>query len=308
MAAKKFRCKVCGYVHVGDKAPEKCPLCGAPSSEFEEITSEGTTSEAKEGKKKGFNTDSNVYTILYAAVVVVIVAFLLVFVSETLKERQTANVINDTKQQILSALNLRDLPDVAGTYAEVIIADALMQADGKLAEYEGEFNTGYKSEYDNGNLHVFVAEIDGERKFIIPMNGFGLWGTIWGYIALDDDRSTVYGIYFSHSSETPGLGDAITELKFQSRFFGKSVIDTDEQVGLKVVKFGKAAQSSQFEIDGVSGATITSTGVNEMINRVLAQYIPFLTKQCCKEGGCEGCEDCDGSGNCDEHNNVESNE
>ena len=311
MAAKKFRCKVCGYVHVGDKAPEKCPLCGAPSSEFEEITSEGTTSEAKEGKKgkkKGFNTDSNVYTILYAAVVVVIVAFLLVFVSETLKERQTANVINDTKQQILSALNLRDLPDVAGTYAEVIIADALMQADGKLAEYEGEFNTGYKSEYDNGNLHVFVAEIDGERKFIIPMNGFGLWGTIWGYIALDDDRSTVYGIYFSHSSETPGLGDAIAELKFQSRFFGKSVIDTDEQVGLKVVKFGKAAQSSQFEIDGVSGATITSTGVNEMINRVLAQYIPFLTKQCCKEGGCEGCEDCDGSGNCDEHNNVESNE
>lgn len=158
MAAKKFRCKVCGYVHVGDKAPEKCPLCGAPSSEFEEITSDENGGEKK---KKGIDTNSNIYTILYATVIVVIVAFLLVFVSETLKERQTANVINDTKQQILSALNLRDLPDVAGTYAEVIIADALMQADGKLAEYEGEFNTGYKSEYDNGNLHVFVAEIDG---------------------------------------------------------------------------------------------------------------------------------------------------
>lgn len=305
MAAKKFRCKVCGYVHVGDKAPEKCPLCGAPSSEFEEITSDENGGEKK---KKGIDTNSNIYTILYATVIVVIVAFLLVFVSETLKERQTANVINDTKQQILSALNLRDLPDVAGTYAEVIIADALMQADGKLAEYEGEFNTGYKSEYDNGNLHVFVAEIDGERKFIIPMNGFGLWGTVWGYIALDDDRSTVYGIYFSHSSETPGLGDEIAELKFQSRFLGKSVINADEQVGLKVVKFGKAAQSSQFEVDGVSGATKTSTGVDEMINRVLSKYIPFLTKQCCKEGGCEGCEDCDGSGNCEKHNNVESNE
>ena len=128
MATKKFKCKVCGYVHEGDKAPEQCPMCQAPQSEFEEIVEEGAAPA-----KKGLNTNSNVYTILYAAVMVVIVAFLLVFVSQTLKERQTANVINDTKQQILSALNLRDLPDVAGTYDEVIKADALMQPDGKMA-------------------------------------------------------------------------------------------------------------------------------------------------------------------------------
>ncbi len=134
------------------------------------------------------------------------------------------------------------------------------------------------------------------------MNGLGLWGTIWGYIALNEDRNTVYGVYFSHSSETPGLGGEIAGNKFQDRFPGKQVVN-GEEVGLKVVKYGKADKSSQYEIDGVTGATITSTGVNTMINKVLSAYIPFLTKQCCKEGGCEeGAEEC-----CEEHN-VESND
>ncbi|MBP5691205.1 MAG: Na(+)-translocating NADH:ubiquinone reductase subunit C, partial [Bacteroidaceae bacterium] len=198
MATKKFKCKVCGYVHEGDKAPEKCPMCQAPQSEFEEIVEAGA--EAAAPAKKGLNTNSNVYTIVYAAVMVIIVAFLLVFVSQTLKDRQTANVINDTKQQILSALNLRDQADVASTYSKVIKADALMQANGSLQDYKGDFNTSYKSEFDKGNLHVFVAEIDGQKKYVIPMNGLGLWGTIWGYIALNEDRNTVYGVYFSHSS------------------------------------------------------------------------------------------------------------
>ena len=271
MATKKFKCKVCGYVHEGDKAPEKCPMCQALQSEFEEIVEEGAAAP-----KKGLNTNSNVYTIVYAAVMVIIVAFLLVFVSQTLKERQTANVINDTKQQILSALNMRDLPDVAGTYAEVIKADALMQANGSRQDYKGDFNTSYKSEFDKGNLHVFVAEIDGQKKYVIPMNGLGLWGTIWGYIALNEDRNTVYGVYFSHSSETPGLGGEIAGLKFQNRFPGKNVVNGGN-VALKVVKFGKADQSSKYEIDGVTGATITSTGVNAMINKVLSAYVPFLT-------------------------------
>ena len=274
MATKKFKCKVCGYVHEGDKAPEKCPMCQAPQSEFEEIVEAGA--EAAAPAKKGLNTNSNVYTIVYAAVMVIIVAFLLVFVSQTLKERQTANVINDTKQQILSALNLRDQADVASTYSKVIKADALMQANGSLQDYKGEFNTSYKSEFDKGNLHVFVAEIDGQKKYVIPMNGLGLWGTIWGYIALNEDRNTVYGIYFSHSSETPGLGGEIAGTKFQDRFPGKLVVN-GRDVALKVVKYGKADKSSKYEVDGVTGATITSTGVNTMINKVLSAYIPFLT-------------------------------
>ena len=281
MATKKFRCKVCGYVHEGNSAPEKCPMCQAPQSEFEEIVEEGAAAP-----KKGLNTNSNVYTIVYAAVMVIIVAFLLVFVSQSLKERQTANVINDTKQQILAALELRDLPDVAGKYDEVIKADNLMKADGSLVAYNGDFNTSYKSEFDNGNLHVFEAVVDGKTKYIIPMNGLGLWGTIWGYIALNDDRSTVYGVYFSHSSETPGLGGEIAGLKFQSRFPGKQVVNGNE-VALQVLKYGKADNSSKFEIDGVTGATITSTGVNAMINKVLSAYLPFLTKKAADEQNVE---------------------
>jgi len=281
MATKKFRCKVCGYVHEGNSAPEKCPMCQAPQSEFEEIVEEGAAAP-----KKGLNTNSNVYTIVYAAVMVIIVAFLLVFVSQSLKERQTANVINDTKQQILAALELRDLPDVAAKYDEVIKADNLMKADGSLVAYNGDFNTSYKSEFDNGNLHVFEAVVDGKTKYIIPMNGLGLWGTIWGYIALNDDRSTVYGVYFSHSSETPGLGGEIAGLKFQSRFPGKQVVNGNE-VALQVLKYGKADNSSKFEIDGVTGATITSTGVNAMINKVLSAYLPFLTKKAADEQNVE---------------------
>ncbi|MCQ2083710.1 MAG: NADH:ubiquinone reductase (Na(+)-transporting) subunit C [Bacteroidaceae bacterium] len=222
---------------------------------------------------------------------VILVAFLLVFVSSTLKERQTANVINDTKAQILASLNIKDQADVASAYQNAVKADMLMQADGSLVPYEGEFCTGYSSEYDAGRLHVFQAEVDGQTKYVIPMNGLGLWGVIWGYIALDEDRQTVYGVYFSHASETPGLGGEIAAPLFQSRFPGK-IVTSDGQVALQVLKFGKADKTSAYQIDGVTGATITSTGVNNMINKVLTSYLPFLNgaccaQQCCNEDGCE---------------------
>lgn len=296
MATKKFKCTVCGYVHEGNEAPDKCPLCGAEKSQFEEIVEEGAPA-----KKKGLNTQSNTYTLIYAAVLVIIVAFLLVFVSSVLKERQTANVINDTKQQILSALNLQAEADVAAKYAEVIKADELMQADGSLAPYEGEFCTSYKTEFDGGNLHVFTAEIDGQTKYIIPMNGLGLWGTIWGYLALNEDRNTVYGVYFSHSSETPGLGGEITKPLFQNRFPGKLVTENG-QVALEVMKFGKADANSPYQVDGVTGATITSTGVKNMIKDVMKAYLPFLTASACPASCPDECaEKC-------ENQDVESND
>ncbi len=268
MATKKFKCKVCGYVHEGKQAPEQCPLCNAPKSEFEEIVE----------KKKALDTSSNVYTIVYAAVMVIVVAFLLVFVSQTLKSRQDANVVNDTKKQILSALNIRNQSDVSGIYASTVKADMLMKADGSLVAYDGEFNTSYNSEFKSGNLHVFTAEVDGQTKYVIPMNGQGLWGAIWGYIALNEDRNTVYGIYFSHASETPGLGAEIKEsVKFQESFQGKKVVENG-QAALKVVKSGKADKNSPYQVDGVTGATMTSNGVDAMINKVLSSYLPFLNR------------------------------
>lgn len=262
MATKEFKCKVCGYVHKGDKAPDVCPVCKAPASEFELI-------------KKGLDTNSNIYTVAYAAVMVVIVAFLLVFVSDSLKERQQINIIQDTYKQILYSLNIREMSNVSETYKSTIEGDYLMSADGSLQKQSDEdFCTSYKSEFKSGRLHVFQANIDGTVKYVIPVNGLGLWGDIWGYIAVNEDRNTIYGTYFSHASETPGLGGEVGTQYFQDRFVGKQ-ISQNGNIELSVVKFGQAKDES-FEVDGLSGATITSNGVNAMINDVLEAYKPFF--------------------------------
>ncbi len=224
------------------------------------------------------NTNSNSYTIVYAAVMVVIVAFLLAFVSSSLKERQNKNIELDTKKQILSALNVRDVKDAEAAYAQYKIEDKIMQADGTLpaqAEAAKDFQTSYKDEIANGRLHVFVCDVDGQTKYVLPVYGAGLWGPIWGYIALDDDKDTVYGVYFSHASETPGLGAEITAAWFRDQFPGKHVL-ADGTVALGVEKHGKVADPA-YQVDGVSGGTITSKGVDAMIKECLSKYNSFLT-------------------------------
>ena len=155
-------------------------------------------------------TNSNSYTIIYAAVMVIIVAFMLAFVSSSLRDRQNRNVEFDTKKQILSALNVRNVEDVENTYKKYVKQDMLMQADGTLTENQDGFSTAYEKEVKtNKRFHVFVAEKDGDTKYVFPVYGTGLWGAIWGYVALNSDKNTVYGVYFSHASETPGLGAEI---------------------------------------------------------------------------------------------------
>lgn len=128
--AKKFKCKVCGYIYEGDAAPEKCPVCQAPASEFEEIVEP----DAEKPKKKGIDTSSNTYTIIYASVVVIIVAFLLAFVSKALEPQSAANVRIDKKNQILAALNLRgiDKAEVEAKYDEVVKSDRIIDKDGNI--------------------------------------------------------------------------------------------------------------------------------------------------------------------------------
>ena len=107
--------------------------------------------------------------------------------------------------------------------------------------------------------------MEGE-KYIIPLKGQGLWGGIWGYIALDNDKNTIYGINFGHESETPGLGGEIVTLNFRSRFFGKHIKDAEGNLrSVAVLKVGKKADEGQEQVDAWAGATITSTGVDEML-------------------------------------------
>lgn len=182
------------------------------------------------------NTNSNSYTIIYASVMVVIVAFLLAFVSSSLKDIQNKNQELDTKKQILSALNIRDVKDADAEYNKYVKGDMLMNVDGTLTENTDGFSISYEKEAkENNRLHVFVCEVDGETKYVVPVYGAGLWGAIWGYVALNADKDTVYGVYFSHASETPGLGAEIASAAFQGEFPGKKVLK-DGQVALAVEK------------------------------------------------------------------------
>jgi len=193
------------------------------------------------------NTNSNAYTIVYASVMVVIVALLLAVVSAGLKARQDANVLLDTHKQILASLNERDLDDATAT---------------KLYE---EQITEVKCE--KCGLEWFEANLDGAKKYILPVRGAGLWGPIWGYIALNDDKQTIYSVFFNHEGETPGLGGEIkTYAVFQQQFEGKALL-TDGQV-MTIEKAGNGG-----DVDCISGATITSKGVETMLHSCVAEYI-----------------------------------
>ncbi len=192
------------------------------------------------------NTNSNAYIIIYSTILVVIVAFLLAFVSSALKEKQEANVALDVKKQILCSLNIRGLndADAEAKYAEVV-----------------------KAETDVDGQKAYACLVDGEEIMVFSLKGMGLWGGISGYIAIHgEDEPTVYGAYFNHESETAGLGAEIKDSQaWQEKFIGKKVFANGE-VALAVVK---NVEDPTTQVDCVTGATLTSNGVNDMIKQGL---------------------------------------
>ena len=121
---------------------------------------------------------------------------------------------------------------------------------------------------------VFVADIDGAIKYILPTYGVGLWGPVWGYISLNEDKNTVYGVLFDHKGETPGLGAEITQPFFQKQFSGKTIFENSTLKAITVKKGGNA--TGAHEVDAISGGTITSKGVETMISDYLKCYEQFL--------------------------------
>ena len=187
------------------------------------------------------NTNSNSYIIIYSAVLVIIVAFLLAFVYQALKPMQDANVALDVKKQILYSLNIRDL-------------------DG--AEAEAKYAEVVKEEKDVDGQKIYECEIDGKEIVVAYLKGMGLWAGISGYLAIDKEGK-VYGVYFNHESETAGLGAEIKDSQaWQEKFIGKKIWDENGNVILSVVKKVEAPES---QVDCVTGATLTSNGVDAMI-------------------------------------------
>jgi Na+-transporting NADH:ubiquinone oxidoreductase subunit C len=284
MATRKFKCKVCGYVHEGDKAPDRCPMCQAPSSEFEEITESGAEEVPQTGKK-GLNTNGNMYTIIYSAIIVVIVAFLMAFVFQALKPAQDANVALDKKKQILAALNIRNLTNeqAAKEYTKDITADMIIDANGATIAKgsQGGEKDGFKlnsADYKAGKLAVYICNVNGVTKYVVPVYGMGLWGPIWGYIALNEDKGTVFGAYFNHESETAGLGAEIKDnTAWQEQFKGKKIFKSgSEDVALSVLKKSDVKDPTT-QCDAVTGATLTSNGVSAMLRDCLSKYKTFLS-------------------------------
>jgi NADH:ubiquinone oxidoreductase, Na(+)-translocating, C subunit len=231
-------------------------------------------------------TNSNSYTIIYSVIIVVIVAFLLAFVSQALKPMQDANVALDKKKQILNSLNIRDLNDAQADakYKEVVVADRVIDEKGKvlLPGTTGGEDAGFKLEskdYKEGKLALYICRVNGETKYVIPVYGMGLWGPISGYIALNADKSTVYGVYFNHESETAGLGAEIKDNKaWQEKFQGKKLFKNgdDKAIALSVEK---KVEDPTTQVDAVTGATLTSNGVRDMLHEALGKYLVFINQK-----------------------------
>lgn len=212
---------------------------------------------------KKLNTNNNAYIIIYSIVLVVIVAFCLAFVYTSLKDRQDANVALDVKKQVLASLDIREFADDADAeakYAEIVKEEKVIDADTKSI--------------------IYTCKLNGEQKYILSVKGMGLWGPIWGYVALNADKQTVFGAYFNHEGETAGLGGEIKDSKaWQDLFKGKTAIK-DGNVVLSVKKATDIkADEKSYTVDAVTGATLTSNGVDLMLKESLAKYSEFLNEK-----------------------------
>lgn len=230
------------------------------------------------------NRQSNVYTVIYIIVLVAVVGAALAFTSMSLKDRQNDNMAADKMRQILASVHIvpADKGDIIPEFNRVITSQYIVNSEGERVDGDA-FAVNMAAEVRKPEaerqLPVYEATLDGDvLKYILPVYGAGLWGPIWGYIALDADGSTVYGAFFAHQGETPGLGAEIEKPFFSERFRGKHMFKGDTFLPVAVVKAGQKPAGDEDYVDGISGGTITSKGVGAMIDDCLRPYASFLQK------------------------------
>lgn len=250
------------------------------------------------------NTNSNTYTVIYSIVLVVVVAAILAFTSQALKDRQNENVKLETITKVISAAAQADEnfvigEDVLAVYQQTATAAFFVNAEGEtvgepmnlgkedkkaievVTTSELKRQNALIKKADEGNaeaaaelrLPVYVFNINGKTVDVLPCYGAGLWGPIWGYLAVAEDGRTFEGAIFDHKSETPGLGAKITEEPFYGQFHGRRLTD-DGHFG--VIKGG--AKDPVHEVDAISGASITSKAVGTTVNTWVKYYLPYLDK------------------------------
>lgn len=225
------------------------------------------------------DVNSNGYTFTFAAILVVVVAALLSWTSISLQERQEANIAQEKKQNILASIGLSVERTAADAMYEQVIVEEAIIVNGKkstgadVSAFNVNMADEVKKPVQERKLPLYVAENEGSRSYIIPLRGKGLWGPIWGYVALKDDLNTVIGATFDHKAETPGLGAEISTGIFQDPFSGKQIMEAGSFVSIEVRK-GDA--NGPHQVNGISGGTITSVGVDAMLKDCLAGYQSYF--------------------------------
>jgi Na+-transporting NADH:ubiquinone oxidoreductase subunit C len=235
------------------------------------------------------NVQSNSYTFIYSSLIVVVVATLLALAATALKPAQEKNVEIEKKQNILSSLRIKSARyDVQQLYDSNITESYTINSRGEKIEGVDPFYINLREELkkprEKRELPVFVSTRNDSSFLVIPVYGKGLWGPIWGYVSMQKEKAPgddslqnipyqkIYGAIFDHKSETPGLGAEINQDFFQIPFRGKSIFsETGEFTSVKIVK-GGADPSSFNEVDAISGGTITSKGVQAMLDTCLVSY------------------------------------
>jgi Na+-transporting NADH:ubiquinone oxidoreductase subunit C len=230
---------------------------------------------------------SNAYIVLYASAITIVCGGLLAFASISLKDKQDANIALEQKKNILtSVLTLEEGANIVEMYDK--------QVKSFVIDYNGNVKAGlkpedvivageYKKKPEDRLLPVyeFRSQTDSSKVeyAVMPVYGYGLWNTIWGFVAVKSDFSTIQGVKFSHAGETPGLGARIESEEVQERFKGKAIFDNGKLVSVAMQKGeGHDYSSDPHKVDGMSGATLTAKGVNNMLKDYLASYENYLKK------------------------------
>lgn len=242
---------------------------------------------------------SNAYIFRYAGIMVILVAAVLSSASMLLKPMQERNEAIDKMQSILTAAGFEDVnaTNAIAIFNENVTNMIVIDNEGNIVDdftNEGKENSNafkldlkaelYKKSVNSPfQLPLYVVEKENEKIYIVPLRGVGLWGPVWGNIALKDDFKTVVGVAFGHKSETPGLGAEIETPIFEEQFPGKTIFDDNGVfTSIQVIKGGvinQPANLQKHKVDAISGGTITSNGVSDMLHNVLESYEPFFKKQ-----------------------------
>ncbi len=224
------------------------------------------------------DTNKNSYTFMFAAAMVVVVAALLSFAATSLKPMQDKNVELEKKQNILSSIGVNVSREEAKDAYAQYVKEELVIHENKVKEGVEAFDVDLSKEITKApterDAPMYVAEKEGTTFYILPLRGKGLWGPIWGYIALKEDVNTVFGAVFDHKTETPGLGAEINTPVFMEQFQEKKILD--EGGSFTGIEVRKGDASGDYQVDGISGGTITSVGVQDMIDDCMRSYIDFL--------------------------------